>query len=100
MGDWATQHFRDACNEEQLLPILFDVPAEGKGEFLTTAQISERLVSYGNIKQPLPLNRLGMLLGAHGYEKKMIGSKRLRGWLVYQRNTEEINANKSLYAKS
>ena len=94
------QHFRDACNEEQLLPILFDVPAEGKGEFLTTAQISERLVSYGNIKQPLPLNRLGMLLGAHGYEKKMIGSKRLRGWLVYQRNTEEINANKSLYAKS
>ena len=44
------QHFRDESNEEQLLPILFDVPAEGKGEFMTTAQISERLVTYGNIK--------------------------------------------------
>ena len=93
------QHFRDESNEEQLLPILFDVPAEGKGEFMTTAQISERLVTYGNIKKPMALSRLGMVLGAHGFAKKMIGAKRLRGWLVYQRDTEEINANKSLYAK-
>ena len=41
-----------------------------------------------------------ILLGAHGYEKKMVGNKRLRGWIVYQRNTEGINANKSFYAKS
>ena len=33
------QHFRDESNEEQLLPILFDVPAEGRGDFMTTAQI-------------------------------------------------------------
>jgi hypothetical protein len=31
----------DESNEEQLLPILFDVPAEGRGEFMTTAQISD-----------------------------------------------------------
>ena len=93
------QHFRDESNEEQLLPILFDVPAEGKGEFLTTAQISERLITYGNIKKPMALSRLGMLLGAHGFQKKTIGVQRLRGWLVYQRNMDEINANKRLYAK-
>ena len=93
------QHFRDESNEEQLLPILFDVPAEGKGEFLTTAQISERLVTYGNIKKPMALSRLGMLLGAHGFQKKTIGVQRLRGWLVYQRSMDEINANKRLYAK-
>ena len=93
------QHFRDESNEEQLLPILFDVPAEGKGEFLTTAQISERLITYGNIKQPMALSRLGMLLGAHGFQKKTIGVQRLRGWLVYQRSMDEINANKRLYAK-
>ena len=93
------QHFRDESNEEQLLPILFDVPAEGKGEFMTTAQISERLVTYGNIKKPMALSRLGMVLGAHGFTKKMIGAKRLRGWLVYQRDTDEINAKRSLYAK-
>ena len=93
------QHFRDESNEEQLLPILFDVPAEGKGEFLTTAQISERLITFGNIKKPMALSRLGMLLGAHGFQKKTIGVQRLRGWLVYQRSMDEINANKRLYAK-
>ncbi len=34
----------------------------GKGEFTTTAQISERLVTYGNIKKPMSLNRLGIML--------------------------------------
>ena len=91
--------FRAQESEEQLLPILFDVPAEGRGEFMTTAQISERLVTYGNIKKPMPLNRLGVLLGTAGYQKKAIGKQRIRGWLVYQRSTDEINANKNLYAK-
>ncbi|MBR5327185.1 MAG: hypothetical protein IKV31_01465, partial [Paludibacteraceae bacterium] len=61
------QHFRDESNEEQLLPILFDVPAEGRGEFMTTAQISERLVTYGNIKKPMTLSRLGVLMSSMGY---------------------------------
>ena len=86
------QQFRDESNEEQLLPILFDVPAEGKGEFMTTAQISERLVTYGNIKKPMALSRLGMVLGAAGYQstRPKIGGRLIRGWLVYQRDTEEI----------
>ena len=88
------QHFRDESNEEQLLPILFDVPAEGKGEFMTTAQISERLVSYGNIKKPMALSRLGMVLGTAGYKatKRRIGNTQTRGWIVYQRDTDEISA--------
>ena len=88
------QHFRDESNEEQLLPILFDVPAEGKGEFMTTAQISERLVTYGNIKKPMALSRLGMVLGAAGYQstRPKIGGRLIRGWLVYQRDTDDISA--------
>ncbi|MBO5361674.1 MAG: hypothetical protein J6A35_01850 [Paludibacteraceae bacterium] len=95
------QHFRDESNEEQLLPILFDVPAEGRGEFMTTAQISERLVSYGNIKKPMALGRLGVLMGSMGYRSVTRGNRqaRLRGWIVYQRDTEEIAANKKLLAK-
>ena len=91
-------HFRDESNEEQLLPILFDVPAEGKGEFLTTAQISERLVTYGNIKKPMTLSRLGMVLGAAGYQstRPKIGGRLIRGWLVYQRDTDEIASLKRL----
>ena len=95
------QQFRDESNEEQLLPILFDVPAEGKGEFMTTAQISERLVTYGNIKKPMALNRLGMLLGTVGYSRvnRRIGGNKTRGWLVYQRDTDEINSLKKLLVK-
>ena len=86
------QHFRDTSNEEQLLPILFDVPAEGKGEFMTTAQISERLVTYGNIKKPMALSRLGVVLGQQGYKtaRPRISGVKTRGWLVYQRDTKEI----------
>jgi hypothetical protein len=95
------QHFRDESNEEQLLPILFDVPAEGKGEFLTTAQISERLITYGNIKKPMALGRLGVLLSSMGYRSVTRGTRqsRVRGWLVYQRDTQEIAANQKLIAK-
>ena len=95
------EEFRALENEEQLLPILFDVPAEGKGEFMTTAQISERLVTYGNIKKPMALNRLGMLLGTVGYSKvnRRIGGCKTRGWLVYQRDTDEINSLKKLLVK-
>jgi hypothetical protein len=86
------QHFRDESNEEQLLPILFDVPAEGRGEFMTTAQISERLVTYGNIKKPMTLSRLGVLMSSMGYRsvQRQIGCHRGRGWIVYQRDTDEI----------
>ena len=92
------QHFRDESNEEQLLPILFDIPAEGKGEFLTTAQISERLVTYGNIKKPMALSRLGVLMSSMGYKsvQRQIGCHRGRGWIVYQRDTDEIAHMKRL----
>ena len=92
------QHFRDESNEEQLLPILFDVPAEGRGEFMTTAQISERLVTYGNIKKPMALSRLGMVFGAAGYQstRPKIGGRLIRGWLVYQRDTDEIASLKRI----
>ena len=95
------EEFRAQENEEELLPILFDIPAEGKGEFMTTAQISERLVTFGNIKKPMALNRLGMLLGTVGYSKvnRRIGGCKTRGWLVYQRDTDEINSLKKLLVK-
>ena len=95
------QHFRDESNEEQLLPILFDVPAEGRGEFMTTAQISERLVSYGNIKKPMALSRLGVVLSSSGYRsvQRQIGGHRGRGWIVYQRDTDEIASIRRLLAK-
>ena len=92
------ESFRAQDSEEQLLPILFDIPAEGKGEFMTTAEISDKLVTYGGIKKPMALNRLGVLLGKAGYRTVTRGSRdaRVRGWIVYQRDNEQINANRRL----
>lgn len=91
-----TEAFRAQESEEQLIPVLFDVPAsDASGEqvkFLTTAQISQILVDYGSIKRPMPLNRLGMILSAQGFRKALIGPKRLRGWVVYQRLSDEIKS--------
>lgn len=90
------EEFRAQENEEQLLPILFDTPAEGKGEFMTTAQISERLVSYGGIKNPMVSNRLGVLLSKSGYQsvRRKIDNIKVRGWIVYSRTNDEILAMK------
>ena len=90
--------FRAQENEEQLLSVLFDVPAEGKGEFLTTAQISDVLVREGSIKRPMSLQRLGMILQKQGFQAKRVGSS--RGWIVYQRTSEEVKINKIHYAQA
>ena len=92
------QEYRAQEGEEQLLPILYDIPAEGLGEFLTTSQISERLCSFGGIRQPMALNRLGTVLGKMGYKSvtRRYHGVKMRGWLVYQRDTEEIDSIKRL----
>jgi hypothetical protein len=93
------ESFRAQESEEQLQPILFDVPAEGRGEFTTTAQISERLVTYGNIKKPMPLNRLGVLMGQLGFKNIRAGKQRICGWPVYQYSPDEIKSMQKIYAK-
>ena len=94
------EDFRAQENEEQLLSVYFDVPAEGYGQFMTTAEISDILVSRGSIKRPMPLNRLGMLLKQAGYKAKQLTSgQRTRGWLVYQRSLDEVQANRNIAAK-
>ena len=96
------QHFRDESNEEQLLDVYFAVPAEGASntKFLTTAEISERLIYYGNIKRPLSLSRLGVLLSQKGFLSIRKGSPQRRGWIVYERDNEEINTERRILSKT
>ena len=91
--------FRAQENEEQLLAVYFDIPADGYGTFMTTAEISDKLVIKGSIKKPMSLSRLGMVLQAAGYQSKRVGKNRLRGWIVRERDADEINANRSIEAK-
>ena len=97
------EEFRALENEEQLLPILFDIPADGKGEFMTTAEISDKLVTYGGIKKPMNIRKLNAILERHGFNaaRPYVDGKQVRGWLVYKRKQDEIEikqkelANKS-----
>jgi hypothetical protein len=96
------EEFRAMENEEQLIPILFDIPAEGKGEFMTTAEISDLLVTYGGIKRPMSIRQLGMLLAKRGFQKKQVylSGSNVRGWIVYKRHTDEIELLKKIDSHS
>ena len=47
----------------------------------------------------MPLNRLGMVLRKAGYTQKSLGGK-VRGWLVRERDTDEINANRNIEGRT
>ena len=96
------EEFRAQENEEELLKVYFAVPAANSmnSKFLTTAEISEKLVSAGNIKRPMSLSRLGMILGQHGFIASRQGTPARRGWIVYERDSEEINAERKLLSKT
>ena len=65
-------------------------PAGGKGVCCETE--SEETT------QPIPLNRLGIVMKKPGYMQKCLRGK-VRGWLVQEREMEEINANRSIEGK-
>ena len=88
--------FRAQENEEQLLAVYFDIPRGGEGQFMTTAEISDKLVIKGSIKKPMSMSRLGMVLQQAGYQSKRIGKKGTRGWIVRERGLEEVNANRNI----
>ena len=80
--------FRAQENEEQLLAVYFDVPSDGYGTFMTTAEISDKLVIKGSIKKPMPLNRLGMIMKKAGYKDVRRGAMNTRGWLVREKDAD------------
>ena len=62
--------------------------------------ISERLIYYGNIKHPLSLSRLGVLLSQKGFLSIRKGTPQRRGWIVYERDSEEINSERKILSKN
>ena len=76
--------------------VYFDIPRAGEGQFMTTAEISDKLVSWGSIKKPMSMSRLGMVLQQAGFQSKRIGKKGMRGWIVRERGLEEVNANRNI----
>lgn len=94
--------FRAQDSEEQLLPIYFAVPAidSKNAKFLTTAEISEKLVTVGNIKRPMSLTKLGIILKNNGFMSSRQGNPARRGWIVYERDSEGVEAERKILSKS
>lgn len=95
------EDFREQLNEEQLLSVYFGVPAEDSeaARFMTTAEISDKLVIKGSIKKPMSTSQLGLILQKAGYQSKRVGKQRIRGWIVYERSAEEINVERTKIAR-
>ena len=62
--------------------------------------ISERLIYYGNIKCPLSLSRLGVLLSQKGFLSIRKGTPQRRGWIVYERDSQENNSERKMLSKN
>ena len=78
------ESFHVESNEEQLLPVYFQPanPGDAGAVFMSAAEISSLLVSYGNIRHPLQLCKLSTILQRHGYTPKKSHGK--RGFVVLQ----------------
>lgn len=86
------EEYRTQENEEELLKLWFDTPADGRGEFMTAAEISDILVTKGGVKKPMPLQSLSVVMKRNGFEsvRKRIGDRQLRGFMVYMRAKDEV----------
>ena len=47
----------------------------------------------------MSLSRLGMVLQQQGFRSKRINHRKIRGWIVRERDAEEVNANRSIEGK-
>ena len=65
-------------------------------QLMTTAEISDKLVSRGSIKKPMSMSRLGMALQQAGFQSKRMNHGKTRGWIVRERGLEEVNANRNI----
>ena len=94
--------FMVETREEQLIGVYFK-PAQKEdadAKFLTVAEISGRLVNYGNIKKPMDLRNLGAMLAKQGFQKVYAGLKnqRRRGYLVREISAAEVDLNRKILA--
>jgi len=79
--------FRVPRNEEDLLEVYFHNAKRGDEEakFMTASEIHGRLVLWGNIRNPMPVNKFGMLMQKRGFVKTCYCGT--HGYLVVENST-------------
>jgi len=81
------ESFRVPRNEEDLLEVYFRNAKRGDEEakFMTASDIHGRLVLWGNIKNPMPINKFGQLMQKRGFVKTCYCGT--HGYLVVENST-------------
>ena len=90
--------FRIESNEEQLIPVYFEPaePGSAGAKILTLAEIAAKLKYYGNLTTTIDTLRLGKLMKLNGFSQIRSGRKRIRGYILRELTTNEIEANQKL----
>lgn len=93
-------NFEVETNEEQLLPVYFKSCPAGTPNalFLTVAEISAKLIMYGNIKKPMDIRKLGALLKKMGFISYREARTGRRGVILIELTADQINAQRKLMA--
>ena len=68
--------------------------------YFLLSTIYSAAIYYGNIKRPLSLSRLGVLLSQKGFLSIRKGNPQRHGWVVYERDNEEINAERRMLSQT
>ena len=97
------EKFADVTPEEELIDVYFAVPRTGSEfpetrpvVFLTTAEISAKLTSLGNIKKPVSLRMLNMIMRQKGFQRKRMPGNGSRGFFVVELDATTVNNNRSV----
>ena len=101
------EQFADNPPEDELLDVYFDVPRTDPDNpetrqvtFLTPAEISAKLTTWGNLKKPISIRKLNVLMEKKGYQRIRHGGKRQRGFLVVELEASTINSNRIVSSSS
>ena len=86
------EEFMIPISEEQLIQVYFSpVKADHPSAmFLTLAEISAKLIQYGNLRKEPEPRRLGAIMSRLGFEKATKGHNKTRGYIVYEHTEREV----------
>ena len=95
------EQFADSIAEDELIDVYYDVPRSDPDNpetrpvlFLTPSEILAKLTLWGNIKKPISIRKLNVILDRKGFPRARNGSKGTRGYLVVELDSATVNSNR------
>ena len=71
-----------------------DNPETRQVTFLTPAEISAKLTTWGNLKKPISIRKLNVLMEKKGYVRFRNGRKGSRGYMVVELDSATVQSNR------